>query len=572
MFAPRMTMAEGRERLGMVGRPLDGRSWPPSPPAAAADATQQRDGLPARVTPERVFQWWDFPLFGALSLLGLAAMALFAVAWVRYGDPYEHPLLLVLITALLVPMLANQQGRWFLLLAMRRPRPLTPPAGLRVAVVTTYVPGAESRHMVEHSLAALVAIRYPHDTWLLDEGGDPEMRALCARVGVHYFSRKDRPEYQAQTGRLQLASKHGNYNAWLDAVGFDRYEIVVAFDPDHVASLDFLEHVLGYFRDPRIAYVQPAQAYYNQRASFIARGAAEETYAYYSAVQMASYGLGYPVIVGGHNAHRMSALKAVGGFAAHDADDLLLTLRYRAAGWQGVYVPRILARGLAPVDWRGYLTQQRRWARSVLDIKLRRRAEYAARLPLASRVLSFVHGINFVYRHVVAMFALLLWLPVVMWGGGSGALRIELVAAAALLGGALALEELYRQRFYLDWHEEAGVHWRAAVLQYASWPWFLVALVDVLIGRRPAYVVTQKAGQTGRFRPFIVIHLTIAAAVALAWLAGLVLGRPTSSLDVALAGGIVLVQGGLIATELGGFPPSWDARREPVAIARDPRP
>ena len=58
---------------------------------------------------------------------------------------------------------------------MRRPRPLPPPEGLRVAVVTTCVPGAESHEMLAESLSALVAIDYPHDTWLLDEGGDPEI-------------------------------------------------------------------------------------------------------------------------------------------------------------------------------------------------------------------------------------------------------------------------------------------------------------------------------------------------------------------------------------------------------------
>src|SRR5207302_7238529 len=133
----------------------------------------------------------------------------------------------------------------------------------------------------------------------------------------------------------------------------------------------FLSQVLGYFNDPTIGYVQTPQAYYNQHASFIARGAAEEPYGYYSSVQMASYGLGYPIVIGCHNTHRMAALKDVGGFAPHDADDLLITLLYRSRRWNGVYVPRILARGLAPVDWGAYLDQQRRWARSLLDLKIR---------------------------------------------------------------------------------------------------------------------------------------------------------------------------------------------------------
>jgi cellulose synthase (UDP-forming) len=512
-----------------------------------------------RVTSERVFQWWDYPLFILLTAVGLAAIGSFVFAWVRDGDVMQRPLLFLLATALVVPILANQQGRWFMLMAMRRPRPLTPPPGLRVAVVTTYVPGAEPRQMLEQSLAALVAIDYPHDTWLLDEGGDPDMRGLCERLGVHYFTRWGRPEYQAERGRLQSGSKHGNYNTWLDTVGFDRYDVLAAFDPDHIPRPEFLAHVLGYFRDPSIGYVQPAQAYYNQRASFIARGAAEETYAYYSAIQMASYGIGYPVIVGGHNVHRIGALKAVGGFAAHDADDLLVTLKYRAAGWQGVYVPRILAHGLAPVDWRGYLTQQRRWARSVLDIKLRRRPEYAARLPLPSRLLSFLHGINFVYRRVVAMMALLIVLQLLVWNGLPDLLGAEMLAPLAQLGGALALQELYRQRFYLDWRRECGIHWRAAALQYASWPWFILALVDVVVSRQPGYVVTWKAKRAGRFWHFIGVQLVIVAAIALAGIAGLMLGPPTRSLLI-LAGLLVLGHLSLVLTELRGFPPPWEGR------------
>jgi hypothetical protein len=120
-----------------------------------------------RVTPERVFQWWDYPLFILLTAVGLAAIGSFVFAWVRYGDLMQRPLRFLLATALAAPILGNQQGRWFLLMAMRRPRPLTPSTGLRVAVVTTYVPGAEPRQMLEQSLAALVAIDYPHDTWLL---------------------------------------------------------------------------------------------------------------------------------------------------------------------------------------------------------------------------------------------------------------------------------------------------------------------------------------------------------------------------------------------------------------------
>jgi cellulose synthase (UDP-forming) len=75
----------------------------------------------------------------------------------------------------------------------------------------------------------------------------------------------------------------------------------------------------------KYATTQAAQAYYNQEASFIARGAAAETYGYYSSIQMFSFAVGYPVVTGCHNTHRVTAVKQVRGLPAHDADDLLIT-------------------------------------------------------------------------------------------------------------------------------------------------------------------------------------------------------------------------------------------------------
>jgi hypothetical protein len=47
--------------------------------------------------------------------------------------------------------------------------------------------------------------------------------------------------------------------------------------------------------------------------------------------------LGYPIVTGCHNTHRVTALRQVGGFAPHAADDLLMTLHYSVGGWKGVH-------------------------------------------------------------------------------------------------------------------------------------------------------------------------------------------------------------------------------------------
>jgi cellulose synthase/poly-beta-1,6-N-acetylglucosamine synthase-like glycosyltransferase len=515
-----------------------------------------------QVETERVFLGWDYLVFALLTCLSLAAIVhffsylLFLDGWLTY------PLTFSVVTLLVAAVLASAQLRWLMLPLMTRPRPMPASSRWKVGVATTFVPAAEPLEMLEETVQALVAMETPHDTWVLDEGDDPRVKAMCQRLGARHFSRKGVPEYQSESGAFQSRTKHGNYNAWLREIGFDRYEIVAAFDPDHVPERAFLTRVLGYFADRKIGYVQAAQAYYNQEASFIARGAAEETYAYYSSMQMASFALGYPILTGCHNTHRVSALRQVGGFAAHDADDLLLTQLYRAAGWQGVYVPEILARGLTPVDWRGYLMQQRRWARSVLDVKLRIYPRLAAKLPTKTRLISFLHGLNYLQEGLLP-FAGLILLAVMLATGTTPALSKLFGAELAVLYGALLLCNFYRQRFYLSRREEWGLPWRAGVLQFAKWPYFVAALTEVILDKRVPYTITPKVKQVSRSMAYLWPQVFIALTLCVAWVVGSAAGHEMHVsvhvwTVVMVAGALVLVCTGLI-----DFPQPYVGRPRP---------
>jgi len=494
-----------------------------------------------------------------VSALVLAGVLVIAHRWLTLPGRDDHVPLHWLATLVLGYEVVVWGMRWTPLWRMRRPAPLPPRPGLRVAAVTTIVPGAEPLRMLEQTLAALVALRIPHDTWVLDEGDDPAVQALAARLGVRHFTRRHRPEYQAPAGRFAARSKHGNYNAWLAEHGFADYDVLAAFDSDQVPEPDYLERTLGYFQDPAVGYVQAAQVYYNQPASFIARGAAEETYAYYSTHQMASYALGHPIVVGSHGVHRLAALATAspGGFPDHDAEDLLLTMRYRAAGWRGVYVPEVLALGTTPVNWRGYLVQQARWARSVLDLKREAVERLLHGRPTTDNLLALFHGAHFLRP--------LLWLllfPALLGMLVNNAVPAFLEPEGLALGlGLLLLLHLadrFRHRYFLDPEREGGIHWRAGLLQYAKWPHFAGALLDVLRGRDRPYALTPKAtGGAGRF-VLAPVHCWLAAAVAVAWLVGTIrFGHvePELSLLALLVGGASLL---LAWTETWSYPAPYD--------------
>ncbi len=505
---------------------------------------------------ESVFRRRDRFVFYVLTVLSVVATIAFLFSWFKLDAWRDYPVMVSILSVIVFLILGNAHGRWLLLRQMRKPRPLEAPPGLKVGVVTTYVPEIEPLSLLENTLDALVALDYPHETWVLDEGDDERVKELCRKRGAFHFSRKHLLQYQREHGPFRKATKHGNYNAWLYEVGFTRYEFVTAFDPDHVPERTFLSKVLGFFEDPMIGYVQAPQVYANQDAGFIARGAAEESYAFYSSIQMASYGMGYPIIVGCHHTHRVSALQEVGGFAPHDADDLLLTLLYRNRGWEGVYVPEVLAQGLAPTEWGTYLNQQRRWARSLLDIKLKIAPTLVHNLSFSSRLMNVLHGFTYLHKSFILPITILLIAVMLVVGEMPAVLNAETLTSGGLLLIILSLCEGFRQQFYLDWKREKGVHWRAGLLQFAKWPYLVMAFFDVAFGRRFPYVTTSKMSGTPRASLALWPHISTLIIIGLAWGIGLSIHEPVP-VEVQFCAGIVVIATlALLATEWYGVPRS----------------
>lgn len=506
---------------------------------------------------ERTFSKTDWVVFLVLSTVCIAAIFVFFSQWFQLPGWFEHPILLSLVTFILVAQLCIQQVPWWLLPRMRRPIPPDLPRGARVGAFVTVVPAVEPIEMLEATLREMVAMDYSHETWVLDEGDDDAVRALCASLGAHHFTRKGRAEYQTESGPFKARTKYGNVNAWLEEIGYERFDFVTGFDPDHAPKPEFLERVLPYFEDPKVGYVQAAQVYYNQSASFIARGAAEETYAYYSSLQMSSMALGYPVVTGCHNTHRATALREVGGFAAHDADDLLITLHYLSAGWRGVYVPEVLAKGITPVDWDGYLEQQHRWARSVIDIKLRKFPRLANKLPWRTRAMSFLHGLAYVQESLQAPISIGI-VAYVLATGRVPLLSYLVTPAFLTLLGILGVSELYRQRFFLEGRREWGLHWRARIVRLAKWPHVLMAMFEVICNRRVPYSITRKTPKLGGRRWILWAHLILAGVVLLALGVGAARSVPVEGwLRVA---GIVIAAGslGVFFSQRLSFPAPYD--------------
>jgi cellulose synthase (UDP-forming) len=464
-----------------------------------------------------------------------------------------QPALYVVLSLALWYGVARMILGWVNLLAVRRPAHMAPADGLSVAIFTTSSPG-EPLGMFETTLAACARVRYPHTTYLLDDTRDPRFRNVAERHGAVHMELLDLP-----------GAKAGKINA---ALARTTEAFVLVLDPDHIPFPNFLDRVLGHFQDPRVGYVQVAQAYYNQRRSFTARGAAEQTYTFYGPTQMGLFGHGGAVAIGANCTFRRQALDSIGGHGIGLSEDLVTAIRLHAAGWRSVYVPEVVSRGLVPEDLGSFYRQQIKWARGVWEVLF-------AELPRAFRGLTWRQRLSYLaigtYYLVGLTTAMYLVLPYLyLWTGLQPASMpfaefLTVGGPVALLGVAIYL---LAQRWLCHPATERGLHWRGLSLKIACWPIYLVGTVLAIFRVKVPYIPTAKEAVRGRFLRLAWPHLALAAAylATLAWTlyTRLVL-TPESALVLSSEAvwGMVAFASVALLMAGGGIFAAWEARKLP---------
>lgn len=466
---------------------------------------------------------------------------------------------------------------WYLLWNMRRPVPMPAPEGLRVAVVTTRV-ASESVEPLEETLEKMNAVSYPHDCYLLDEEDSEEAKSVCEKWNIHHFSRKGNRIYNQSSGKFQARTKGGNLNSWLYEFGH-QYDFVTFLDPDHAPHPDFLDHVLGYFANPNVAFVQAPQVLYNRDSNWVARGAAEQSYFFYGPVQMGLFGIGACVVNGSHSTFRINDLFGLKeeSYAVHDADDILTSIRIHAARKVGVYVPEALAEGLAPDTWAEFSKQQRRWAYSMFQLFFHYYPSEFRHMPWRCRV-AYVVMTLFYLRGV--FFAGLILLPFISAITGNPPVNSHISAFCLryfpffLLHCGILL--FLGQRFLIPNGSRRGFWYRAGVLWVAMWWDHLCALWKAIWTRRVADRVVAAKWKPASDSPWAAVrpHMILAAAAlgTFIWTCLRTDRRETIWGTLLFLGAIVLSQGFVIfkvtRPSAQTTPAKQPARQEaPVALS-----
>ncbi len=414
---------------------------------------------------------------------GVVATLRLADWWFRAGHVSNPALYVALSIAFWYGITRIILG-WINYLAIAKVVHRPPAGGQAVAIFTTSAAG-EPLSMFDKTLDACNRIRHPHTTYLLDDTRDPQFREMARRHGAVWLELLDVP-----------GAKAGKINA---ALGLTKEEFILVLDPDHVPFPEFLDRVLGHFDNAAVGFVQVAQAYYNQSRSFTAAGAAEQTYGFYGPVQMGLHGHGASVAIGANCTFRRAALDSIGGHGIGLAEDLVTAIRLHAAGWQSVYVPEVVSRGLVPEDHGSYYRQQLKWSRGVFEVAFAELPRLLESLTWRQRLSYMTIGTYYLSGMTTALMIALPYLY--LWTGVQAASMrfVDLI----LIGGPVAVSGIIvyflTQRWLADPKAERGLHWRGLALKLACWPVYLAGTLLAIARVDIPYIPTSKQAVRGHY-------------------------------------------------------------------------
>lgn len=440
----------------------------------------------------------DKCIFYLLITIWLVSLIYFWIWWLQ--SHHIVTFMGMVLNSLLLAWNTLLPGYYFYFVSrMRRSNPTIPiPSNWKVAMVVTKAP-SEPWPVVKNTVKAMLAQKYPHDTWLADEDPLTETVDWCKVHGVGLSTRKGITAYHRSTWPRRTKCKEGNLAYFYDTVGYKNYDFVVQLDADHVPAKGYLEAMIRPFIDSRVGYVAaPSICDANTADSWVvnARLFAEATM--HGSLQ-AGYNNGWaPLCIGSHYAIRTTALKQIGGLGPELAEDHTTTLMMNAHGWKGVFAFEAEAHGDGPTCFTDFLVQEFQWSRSLMIVLLSVTPRYWKNLsPQLKFQFAFsqlwypIFGISMLSSCLIPIIALLTDIP---WVKVS---YLEFLIRFFILTITCVLPVIWiATRGWLRPQKAKVISWETIIFQFARWPWVLYGIMNAtvswLLAKEIQFKVTPK--------------------------------------------------------------------------------
>lgn len=346
--------------------------------------------------------------------------------------------------------------------------------------------------IIEKTVVAAKAMEYPmHKVHILNDGfvakkeNWKEVEELAVRLGVNCITR-----------RVAGGAKAGNIN---NALRETNASLVVIFDADHIPHADFLKKTVPYFVDKRMGFVQSPQFYANHALNYVTKSAWEQQQLFFGPICKGKNRFNSVTMCGTNMIIRRSALNEVGGMEEKSiAEDFITGLYMHCKKWKSVYVPEVLAEGLAPEDFLSYYKQQFRWARGALDVLFPRNMLMSKGLTWKQR-LQYFSSISFYFSGVIIVINALI--PIVFFFTGA----VPFVTSTMVLA-SIFLPYIILTLYILQKSSNFSFTFRALTISMGSFNIHIMALWSAITRQKVRFAVTPKREQKGNFLHLVIPH------------------------------------------------------------------
>jgi len=286
---------------------------------------------------------------------------------------------------------------WHYLRSLRE-KPRTPRKITDWPKVTVQLPIYNERYVVQRLIDAICAFDYPADRLeiqVLDDSTDETVDIIAEKVeayqaqgiDIQHVRRSDRSGFKAGALAYGLTIAQGEY--------------IAIFDADFLPAPDFLKRTLPHFTHEQVGVVQTRWGHINQDYSLLTRLQAFGLDGHFTIEQGGRKHAGSFINFNGTGGvWRKTCIQDAGGWSDDTlTEDLDLSYRAQAKGWDFVYLEDVEAPAELPILMPAIKSQQFRWNKGAAECA-RKHAGRLANRPIArpfrwfNRLHAFFHLFN----------------------------------------------------------------------------------------------------------------------------------------------------------------------------------
>jgi cellulose synthase (UDP-forming) len=356
----------------------------------------------------------------------------------------------------------------------------------------------EPKSIVKKTAMAAIAMDYPrHKVYLLNDGfvankeNWRDIEKLAQELNITCITRT-----------VGGGAKAGNIN---HAFKKTAYDYVVIFDADHVPYPSFLKETMGFFADKKMGFVQTPQFYKNMETNVITQTAWDQQSLFFGPIMKGKNRLNSAFMCGTNMILNRKAIDQVGGMVEFNiAEDFLTSLFVHNKGWKSVYVPKVLAEGLAPEDFLSYYKQQFRWSRGALEVIFKYNPLFKRGLTWAQKIQYLVSASYFLSGFIVVIDAML---PLIFLYTGIIAVQTKTMGLALIF-----IPYIFSSLYALQKSSNYAMSFGAISFSISSFFLQMRGVYAIFTKEKTSFSVTSKQALDGNYLYLAIPHLIYIAA------------------------------------------------------------